>query len=74
MPKRVKRLNSFGKWLYGKATEQGITFQEIAKPMGTSKFYLCYLMYNSDLLPETMAKWKSRAEKALEEMKKEAAG
>lgn len=70
MPKRVKKLNSFGKWLYGKATERGITFQELAKPMGTSKYYLSYLMYNSELLPETMTKWKGKAEEALEKMKR----
>lgn len=70
MPKRVKKLNSFGKWLYGNVTERGITFQELAKPMGISKYYLSYLMYNSELLPETMAKWKSKAEEALEEMKR----
>ena len=27
LPKRVKKLNSFGKWLYSKTTERGITFQ-----------------------------------------------
>ena len=69
LPKRVKKLNSFGKWLYSKTTERGITFQELAKPMGTSKYYLSYLMYNSDLMPETMANWKSKAEKVLKEMK-----
>lgn len=70
LPKRVKKLNSFGKWLYGNVTERGITFQELAKPMGISKYYLSYLMYNSELLPETMAKWKSKAEEALEEAEK----
>ena len=70
MPKRVKKLNSFGKWLYGQTMERGITFQELAKTMGTSKYYLSYLMYNSELMPETMANWMSKAEKVLEEMKR----
>ena len=44
MPKRVKTLHRFGTWLYRTTTERGITFQELAKPMGTSKYYLSYLM------------------------------